>query len=76
MIRAAILVAAGALALAGCAEKEQTATGIKSDAHAFQGTNRQAPFMAAGWKPGDKAAWESHLKVRTQQGQNDYAKVP
>ena len=28
--------------------------------------------MDAGWMAGDKAAWESHLKTRTQRGQNDY----
>ena len=70
----AILAAAAALALAGCAEKEQTASGIKSDTSAFEGTSRQ--FVAPGWKPGDKASWESQLKARTLQGQNDYAKVP
>ncbi|RYF18131.1 MAG: hypothetical protein EOO30_04865 [Comamonadaceae bacterium] len=75
MIRAALLIAAGALALAGCAEREQTAGGIKSDQQVFVGTNKQPPFMAAGWKPGDRAAWEQQVKVRTQ-GQNDYVKVP
>ena len=70
----AIILAAGALALAGCAEKEQTAGGFKSDAHAFQGTNR--PFVATGWKQGDRGSWEQQLKVRTVQGQNDYVKVP
>jgi hypothetical protein len=76
VIRASVLIAVGALVLAGCAEREQTSSGIKSDQHAFQGTNKQPPYMAAGWKPGDRAAWEAHLKVRTVQGQNDYAKVP
>jgi len=73
-MRALILAAAAALALAGCAEKEQNASGIKSDTASFQGTNR--PYVAGGWKPGDKASWEQQLKVRTVQGQNDYAKVP
>ena len=67
-------LAAGAFALAGCAEREQTASGVKSDAAPFQGTNRQ--FMAKGWKPGDRNSWEQELKVRTVQGQNEYAKVP
>jgi hypothetical protein len=71
-----MILAAGALALAGCAEKEQTASGVKSDAAPFQGTSKQPPFMAAGWKPGDRAAWEQQLKVRTVNGQNDYVKVP
>jgi hypothetical protein len=69
-------LAAAALALAGCAEREQTASGIKTDAAAFNGTSHQPPFMATGWKPGDRNAWEQQLKVRTVQGQNDYAKVP
>ena len=76
MIRAAVLISLGALALAGCAEREQSATGIKSDQQAFQGTNKQPPFMATGWKPGDRAAWEAQLKTRTVNGQNDYVKVP
>ncbi|MGV3493066.1 MAG: hypothetical protein ACO1OY_04295 [Ramlibacter sp.] len=72
----AMILAAGALALAGCAEKEQTASGVKSDAAPFQGTSKQPPFMAAGWKAGDRATWEQQLKVRTVNGQNDYVKVP
>jgi hypothetical protein len=72
---ALLLIAAAALALAGCAEREQTAKGVKSDAQAYQGTNRPQPFMAAGWKAGDRDAWEQHLKVRTQRGQNEYNKI-
>ena len=70
----AMILAAGALALAGCAEKEQTAGGVKSDTASFQGTSKQPPYMAAGWKQGDRASWEQQMKVRTM-GQNDYAKV-
>ena len=65
-----------AIVLAACAEREQTASGIKSDAAPWQGTNKQPPFMAAGWKQGDRANWEQQLKVRTVNGQNDYVKVP
>jgi len=53
-----------------------TASGIRSDAAPFNGTNKQPPFTAAGWKPGDRANWEQQLKVRTVNGQNDYVKVP
>jgi hypothetical protein len=70
-----LALAALSLALAGCAEKEQHANGIKTDAPAFEGTNHGA-FTAPGWKPGDRASWESELKVRTVRGQNEYAKVP
>ena len=74
MIKAALILAMGALALAGCGERDQTASGIKSDGQLFQGTNR--PYVVGGWKPGDRKSWEEQLKVRTVQGQNDYAKVP
>ena len=71
-----LLLAGAALALAaGCAEKEQTAGGIKSDTAPFQGTSRAA-FTAQGWKPGDRNDWEQALKVRTVQGQNEYVKTP
>lgn len=76
MIRTALILAVAAFAAAGCADREQTASGIKSDAAPFQGTSKQPPFMAAGWKQGDRAAWEQQLKVRTVNGQNDYVKVP
>lgn len=68
-------IAAAAFALTACAEREQTATGIKSDAAPYAGTDRLPPYMAAGWKPGDRAAWERQMKVRTVQGQNDYTKM-
>ena len=45
-----IALAVGAAGLAGCAEKEQTATGIKGDAPPFAGTGK--PYVAPGWKPG------------------------
>ena len=73
-MRVVLLLAAGALALAGCAEKEQTASGIKSDAAPYTGTSK--PFVAQGWKQGDRNSWEQALKVRAQQGQNDYVKTP
>jgi hypothetical protein len=73
-VKAAVLATLAVLAFVGCAEKEQTASGIKSDTASYQGTSRQ--FVAPGWKPGDRASWEQQLKVRTVQGQNDYAKVP
>jgi hypothetical protein len=76
MIRHSVILAAiAATGLAGCAEPDQAATGLKGDEQAFAGTGRQQPFMAPGWKPGDRASWEQHLKVRTQGGQNDYAKI-
>jgi len=76
VIRTVLVASLAALALAGCGEREQTAGGIKTDAAPFNGTNKQPPFTAVGWKPGDRANWEQQLKVRTVNGQNDYVKVP
>lgn len=73
MTKRTLTACAMLFALAACTEKPQTATGIKSDTAAFQGTGM--PFVAAGWKPGDRTSWEQQLKTRAQQGQNDYAKV-
>jgi hypothetical protein len=72
-MKIALLIAASALALAGCAERDQDASGVATDTQAFQGTGM--PYTAAGWKPGDRDSWERQLKVRTVQ-QNEYAKVP
>lgn len=73
MKRLLILGAAMAL-LAACGEKPQTAgTGPRSEAAAYTGTGKA--FVAQGWKPGDKASWESHLKARNAYGQNDYTRT-
>jgi hypothetical protein len=72
MMRAAF-AAIALLALAACGEKPQALQGVKQDSASFQGTGM--PFVAPGWKAGDKTSWEQQLKTRTQQGQNDYAKV-
>ena len=45
----------------------------KQDAPAYSGTGK--PYVDAGWKPGDKASWESHLKARGQNSQNEYTKT-
>jgi hypothetical protein len=76
MKRAAVLsLAAAALLLGACTEREQTATGIKTDTAPFHGTAYPA-FRAADWKQGDRNSWEQHIKVRTVRGQNEYDKVP
>lgn len=67
-------VVAAAATLAACADREQTIeSGVITDTAAFQGTGKV--YAVPGWKQGDKASWEQHLKTRTQMGQNDYAKV-
>jgi hypothetical protein len=69
-------IAAATVALAGCGEKKQTMTGAgkKSDpAPWVVGNGANPAFTAAGWKAGDKAAWEEQMRQRNQ-AQNDYVR--
>ena len=63
----------GAVALAACGEKPQTAGTGKNDVAAYQGA--QNSFVAKGWQPGDKTSWEQSLKARGQNSQNEYNKM-
>lgn len=65
---------ASALALTACSEKPQTADTRKSDAKPWSGA--AGGQVATGWKAGDQGSWEEHLRTRTQQGQNEYTRVP
>jgi major membrane immunogen (membrane-anchored lipoprotein) len=69
--RAVCLMAVAAL-LSACGEKPQT-LGTAKDASPYSGTGKA--FVETGWKPGDKASWESQLKARNQYGQNDYSRM-
>ena len=60
-------------ALAGCGEKPQALESSTRDSAAYTGTGKA--FVKEGWKPGDKASWESQLKARGQYGQNDYTRM-
>ena len=60
--------------LAACGDKPQSAGGVKGDTAPYTGTGKA--YAQTNWKQGDKASWESALKVRTQNGQNDYTKAP
>ena len=53
--------------------KPQTGGGVKQDAAPFAGTGSN--FTQPGWKAGDKAGWEQHLKARQQYGQNEYTRT-
>lgn len=66
-----IMVAAAMLS--ACGETPQTASGVKQDAAPYSGTGKA--FAEKGWKQGDKTSWESHLKTRAQNTQNDYSKT-
>ena len=68
--------AVAVLALTACGEKKQTMTGAgkKSDAAPWVANSNANPaFAAAGWKGGDKAAWEEQMRQRNQ-AQNDYVR--
>ncbi|MDP2370590.1 hypothetical protein [Rhodoferax sp.] len=76
MKRVTAVFALGALSLAllsACGEKPQTLGGAKQDAAAYTGVGTS--FSDPQWKQRDRAAWESHLKARAQQGQNDYSRM-
>ncbi|WP_114973763.1 hypothetical protein [Rhodoferax ferrireducens] len=66
-------IVALAASLLACGERPQTLGPVKQDAAPSSGTGK--PFADGGWKQGDKASWESHMKARTQQGQNDYSRM-
>lgn len=68
-----LILAAAALALAACGEVDQSLKSVKSDAPSYSGTGKA--YVEPGWKPGDKASWESQLRARAQYGQNEYTRV-
>jgi len=70
-----LLLIAVVAALSACGEDPQIANRTRQDTALFQGTGKPAPFVASGWKAGDRNSWEQQLKTRTQMGQNDYAKA-
>lgn len=75
-MRNLFLIAAVALGLSACSvEESQDLRSSNAEqgapSHAGTGTN----FVAKGWTPGDERSWQQSLKVRLQQGQNEYNKV-
>ncbi len=58
---------------AACSDKPQSAGGVKGDTSPYAGTGKG--YAESNWKQGDKTSWESALKVRTQNGQNDYTRA-
>ena len=69
-LRILVLMAAAVL-LSACGEAKQELGAARQDAPRYMGTG-VAAFTAPGWKPSDKASWESELRARAQYGQNDY----
>jgi hypothetical protein len=70
------LVVAATLAMAACGEKPQAIdhSGVaKRDVKASQGA--QNAFVAPGWTAGDDTSWQTQLRTRAQQGQNEYSRA-
>lgn len=73
MNRLLLIATVAALAqLAACTEKVQTATSRKADEKVWQSSDKT--FAAAGYKAGDKAAWDDQSRARAQ-SQNEYLKT-
>ncbi len=65
------------IAVSACGEKPQGLGGVKNDEAPHKGTiSKQAEKYAdKNWKQGDQKSWESQMRARTQNGQNEYVKV-
>ena len=72
-MKSSLMIIACAALVSACGERVQTGAAGKQDAPAYNGTNKA--FVDAGWKQGDKTSWESHLKARGQNSQNEYSKT-
>ena len=62
----------GAVSVAACGEKPQTAGTRKVDVSPTQGA--VAAYTAPGWKAGDATSWEAQMKRRSE-GQNEYTRT-
>lgn len=68
-----LLGVALAALLTACGEQPQTIGAGTKDKPAYNGTGKA--FVEPGWKPGDKASWQAHLKARGQNTQNENNKT-
>jgi hypothetical protein len=68
------LLSLSAVLLSACGEFDQSKTAgrNKPDVEPWQGAKN--PYVAQGWTPGDKTAWETQLRTRSQ-SQNEYVKT-
>ncbi|MGE5338890.1 MAG: hypothetical protein ACM3PU_13755 [Gemmatimonadota bacterium] len=69
-----ILIVLGLVAaLAACGEKPQSGPSArKVDTEPWQAA--QDPFVAPGWKPGDRASWEAQMRQRAVD-QNEFVRI-
>jgi uncharacterized protein YcgI (DUF1989 family) len=69
----ALLVGSCVVLLSACGESDQAQrSGDVNDIHASQGAKNA--YVAVGWAPGDKNAWQAQLRTRAQL-QNEYQKI-
>jgi major membrane immunogen (membrane-anchored lipoprotein) len=68
-----VMIVAAAALLSACGERVQTGVAGKQDSPAYNGTGKA--FVEKGWKQGDKTSWESQLKARGQNSQNEYSRT-
>lgn len=68
------LICFSAVLLSACGEVDQAKTADRHmpDVQPWQGAKNA--YVAKGWTPGDKTAWETQLRTR-QQSQNEYVKI-
>ncbi len=72
----ATALAAGLLSLGACGEKAQTmqASAARTQSQPWDAPSPATPgFGAAGWKGGDRAAWEAQIRQRNQ-AQDDFVR--
>ena len=68
-----LLALSCALALAACGESPQPHALGKNDTAPYTGTSKA--YADKSWTQGDKTSWESSLKARAQNTQNDYSRM-
>ncbi len=69
-----LMIVMSAAALAACGDRAQTqdASVRKIDTPAWSNSSEANPaYAASGWKSGDKTAWESQLRKRSE-AQDEY----
>jgi hypothetical protein len=75
-----VLLAAVALGLAACGEKEQVVVYKqgkyqgKPDSHAWDNAPLTAEWRGGNWKAGDRTSWEEGIKNR-QLAQHEYKRI-
>jgi major membrane immunogen (membrane-anchored lipoprotein) len=68
------LICCSAVLLSACGEVDQSKSAGRHlpDVAPYQGAKNS--YVAKGWTPGDKNAWETQLRTRSQ-SQNEYVKT-